>query len=198
MQIAIVAFDRFNEIDTFVAAYILNRARRASWVTHLTAPTETLTSMSGVHVQRQQPLSFAREADVVIVSSARSTGEVVQDAALMGELRLDPTRQLIAGQCSGALILARLGLLHDMPVCTDLTTKPWVVATGARVLERPFYAQGNVATVGGCLGSYYLAAWILARTLGRAEAEDVLGYVTPVGEQADWAARAFGVVGPYL
>lgn len=198
MQIAIVTFDRFNEIDTFVAAYILNRARRASWVTHLTAPTETLTSMSGVQVQRQQPLSFAREADVVIVSSARSTGEVVQDAALMGELRLDPTRQLIAGQCSGALILARLGLLHDMPVCTDLATKPWVVATGARVLEQPFYAQGNVATVGGCLGSYYLAAWILARTLGRAEAEEALGYVTPVGEQADWAARAFEVVGPYL
>jgi transcriptional regulator GlxA family with amidase domain len=119
-------------------------------------------------------------------------------AVLMGELRLDPSRQLIAGQCSGALILARLGLLRDIPVCTDVVTKPWVVATGARVLEQPFYAQGNVVTVGGCLGSYYLATWILARTLGRAEAEQVLAYVTPVGEQADWAARAFAVVGPYL
>ncbi len=198
MRIAIVAFDRFNEIDTFVAASILARVNRPGWATYLTAPSETLTTMHGVHVQRQQPLSFAREADVVIVSSGRATPEVVADAALMSELRFDPARQLIAGQCSGALILARLGLLGETPVCTDLVTKPWVIATGSRVLDQPFFAQGNIATVGGCLGSYYLATWILARALGRAQAEEMLHYVTPVGEKADWAERAFAVVGPYV
>jgi transcriptional regulator GlxA family with amidase domain len=119
-------------------------------------------------------------------------------AALMGELRFDPARQLIAGQCSGSLILARLGLLHDMPVCTDVITKPWVQAAGARVVEQPFIAQGNVATVGGCLASHYLATWISARKLGRADAERALYYVAPVGEQAQWVARAFAAVGSYL
>ncbi|HEU4731022.1 MAG TPA: hypothetical protein VFT22_24175 [Kofleriaceae bacterium] len=38
----------------------------------------------------------------------------------------------------------------------------------------------------------------LARTLGRDVAADVLGHVTPVGQQADWAARAFAAIDPYL
>ena len=76
----------------------------------------------------------------------------------LATLRLDPQRQLVGSQCSGALLLARLGLLDDVPVCTDLITKPWVVATGANVVDAPFAANGNVATAGGCLASQYLAA----------------------------------------
>jgi transcriptional regulator GlxA family with amidase domain len=51
---------------------------------------------------------------------------VVADETLMAQLQFDPSRQLLAAQCSGTLILARLGLLHDIPACTDLITKPWV------------------------------------------------------------------------
>ncbi len=81
--------------------------------------------------------------------------------------RLDPSRQLIASQCSGALVLAKLGLLDDVPACTDLTTKPWVIAAGVEVLNQPFFAKDNVATAGGCLASHYLAAWIIARLDGQ-------------------------------
>jgi hypothetical protein len=73
-----------------------------------------------------------------------------------------------------------------------------VVESGVQVIDQPFYAAGNVATTGGCLASHYLATWILARTLGRDVAANVLGYVTPVGQQADWAARAFAAIDPYL
>jgi transcriptional regulator GlxA family with amidase domain len=82
----------------------------------------------------------------------------------MGRLALDPRRQLVAAQCSGTLILAKLGLLGSVPACTDLVTKPWVQEAGVEVLNQPFYAQGNLATAGGCLASSYLAAWIIART----------------------------------
>jgi hypothetical protein len=44
-----------------------------------------------------------------------------------------------------------------VPACTDLTTKPWVQRAGVEVLNQPFYAQGQVATAGGCLASPYLA-----------------------------------------
>jgi len=52
--------------------------------------------------------------------------DVVANAALMSRLKLDPARQLLGAQCSGTLILANLGLLNDVPTCTDLITKPWV------------------------------------------------------------------------
>lgn len=198
MRIAILTFDGFNELDSFVAQAILNRVRRPGWTAEITSPSPSVTSMTGVRIERQQPLGFAREADAVIVGSGRKTREIVEDPAIMAELRLDPARQLIAAQCSGALILARLGHLRDVPACTDNLTKPWVIEAGVRVLNQPFYAAGNLATAGGCLGSYYLATWIMARGAGRDAAVEALDYVTPVGEQADWAARAFAAVGPYL
>jgi len=198
MRIAILTFDGFNEIDSFVALAILNRVKRPGWTAEITAPSATVTSMNGVRVERQQPLGFAREADVVLVGSGVQTRQIVDDQAIMAELRLDPRRQLVTAQCSGALVLARLGHLADVPACTDNITKPWVVEAGVRVVDQPFVAVGNVATAGGCLASYYLATWIIARGASRDEAAAVLAYVTPVGEQAGWAARAFAAIDPYL
>lgn len=111
---------------------------------------------------------------------------------------LDPSRQLIAAQCSGALILAKLGLLDGVPACTDLTTKPWVQEAGVEVLNQPFFAHGNVATAGGCLASPYLAAWIIARTEGVEAARSALHYVAPVGEREAYVENAFKHLSPYL
>ena len=49
----------------------------------------------------------------------------------MSGFTLNPQRQLIAAQCSGTLILAKLGLIGSLPACTDLTTKPWVIEAGS-------------------------------------------------------------------
>jgi transcriptional regulator GlxA family with amidase domain len=116
----------------------------------------------------------------------------------MAELRLDPERQLIGAQCSGPLILAKLGLLREVPACTDSTTRPWVLEAGVEVLNQPFHAQGNIATAGGCLASQYLAAWILARMHGSEAAKSALHYVAPVGEKEEYVARAMKNIVPYL
>jgi transcriptional regulator GlxA family with amidase domain len=198
MRIAILTFDGFNEIDSFVAAKMLNWVRRPGWKAEITAPTTTVTSANGVRVERQQPLGFAREADVVIVGSGAHTKDIADDPAIMSELRFDPRRQILASQCSGALILAKLGHLQDIPACTDDRTRPWVSELGVRVLDQPFAATGNVATAGGCLSSHYLATWITAKTVSREVAAEVLSYVTPVGQQTEWISRAFAAIDPYL
>ena len=89
-------------------------------------------------------------ADAVIVGSGMQTRQVVADAELMAQLRFDPKRQLLGAQCSGTLVLAKLGLLNGVPACTDLITRPWVEEAGVSVLDRPFTAKGNIATAGGC------------------------------------------------
>ncbi|EJL30389.1 hypothetical protein PMI01_03167 [Caulobacter sp. AP07] len=198
MQIAVLTFDGFNELDSFIAAAILNRLKPKGWKAHITAPTEEVTSMNGVTVRRQQPLAFAAQADAVIIGSGVRTREVAADAGLLSQIRLDPSRQLIAAQCSGTLILAKLGLIDGVPACTDLTTKPWVVEAGVEVIDAPFFANGNVATAGGCLASQYLAAWMILRGAGRAEAEAALHYVAPVGEKEIYVSRAMGVVSPFV
>ncbi len=141
MRIAIVTFDGFNELDSFIALGLLNRLGDLDWKAEITSPTTHVTSMGGVTVQAQQPLEFANEADAVIFGSGIYTRAIAQNSKLLDRLQLDPIRQLIGAQCSGALLLARLGLLADMPACTDLTTRPWLIETGVRVEEAPFHAR---------------------------------------------------------
>jgi transcriptional regulator GlxA family with amidase domain len=198
MQIAILTFDGFNELDSFIAAGILNRMAAKGWKAHITAPTPRVTSMNGVTVEAQRGLEFAAEADAVLFGSGIKTREIARDAALLGRIRLNPARQLIGAQCSGTLLLAKLGLLGDRPACTDLTTKPWVIEAGVQVLDQPFYASGNVATAGGCLASQYLAAWILLRGATREDAAAALHYVAPVGQKEEYVARALQSVEPFL
>ena len=198
MRIAVLTFEGFNELDSFIASAMLNRVKQPALKALIVCPTAQVASMNGVVVHTQAPLAFAREADAVIVGSGVKTREIVRDAALMGELRLDPKRQIIGAQCSGALVLAKLGLLAGVPACTDTTTKPWVQEAGIEVLNQPFVAHGNVATAGGCLGSHYLAAWTIARLAGWRVAEAVVHYVAPVGQKDEYVERARTALAPYL
>lgn len=198
MHIAILTFDGFNELDSLIALGMLNRVRDAGWRVSLACPAPRVTSMNGVEVSAHISLAEARQADAVLVGSGLKTRDVVADAALMAQLQLDPARQLLAAQCSGALILAKLGLLQNMPACTDLITKPWVQEAGVEVLPQAFFARGNVATAGGCLASPYLAYWLLARLKGQQAADEALHYVAPVGEKEDYLARARQLVLPTL
>ena len=154
--------------------------------------------MNGVVIESHVSLDEASAADAVIVGSGRQTREVVADQELMSQLQLDPSRQLIGAQCSGTLVLARLGLLDGVPACTDLTTRPWVEAAGVGVLNQPFVARGNVATAGGCLASQYLAAWVIARLEGVDAATSAMHYVAPVGEKDEYVARALRNITPFL
>ena len=190
MRIAILTFEGFNELDSLIALGVLNRVRRPGWRVTLACPTDSVTSMNGVTVHAQSSLEEARTADAVIVGSGVRTREIVADPQLMSRLQLEPSRQLIGAQCSGTLILAKLGLLDGVPACTDLTTKPWVQEAGIEVVNRPFYARGKVATAGGCLASQYLAAWIIARLEGEEAARSALHYVAPVGEKDEYVSRA--------
>ena len=202
MRVAILTFDGFNELDSFIALGLLNRLSAQGWKAQITSPSKHVTSMNGVTVQAQQPLEFANEADVVVFGSGIYTRAIAEDhgkaGALLDRLQLDPVRQLIGAQCSGALLLARLGLLADMPACTDLTTRPWLVEAGVRVEEAPFHARGPIATAGGCLASQYLAAWILLRGAGEEAARQSLLYAAPVGEKEAYVERLLSVVRPFL
>jgi transcriptional regulator GlxA family with amidase domain len=190
MHIAILTFEGFNELDSFIALGILNRVKQPGWRVSLACPAARVTSMNGVSIESQCSLEDAVAAEAVIVGSGIRTREIVADAALMSRLKLDPLRQLVGAQCSGALILAKLGLLRDLPACTDLTSKPWVEEAGVTVVNQPFIAKDNVATAGGCLSSQYLAAWIIARLVSLDEAARAMHYVAPVGEKDDYVIRA--------
>lgn len=198
MHIAILTFEGFNELDSLIAFGILNRVQQPGWRVSIASPADKVRSMNGLMIEAQNSLEEACGADAVLVGSGKMTREVVADAELMSRLKLDPARQLLGAQCSGTLILAKLGLLDDVPACTDLITKPWVEEAGVAVLNQPFVAKGNVATAGGCLASQYLATWFIARLAGVEAARSALHYVAPVGEKDIYVERAMENIARFI
>jgi transcriptional regulator GlxA family with amidase domain len=198
MHIAILTFEGFNELDSLITLNILNRVKKPGWRASIASPTAKVRSMNGVVLEAQASLEDACEADAVLLGSGVKTRDVVADAALMSKLRLDSTRQLLGAQCSGTLILAKLGLLDGVPACTDVITKPWVEEAGVAVLNQPFVAKRNVATAGGCLASQYLAAWFIARLEGVEAAHNAIRHVAPVGEKEAYVTRAMANISPFL
>ncbi len=197
MRIAIMTFDGFNEIDSLVSLHILNRMRPHGWRAEIVGPTHTVTSMNGVVLHTQNPLASAQSADVVLFGSGIGGREASRDPRLRARIVLDPDVQLVGAQCSGTLMMSRLGLLEGLPACTDLVTKPWVIEAGVEVLDQPFVAHGSRATAGGCLSSTYLSTWVIASLAGRDQAAEVLQTVAPVGETA-FVDHALSIIEPFL
>ena len=198
MHIAILTFEGFNELDSLLAFGILNRVKRPEWRVSIACPSPRVRSMNGVVIEANINLRETSAADAVIVGSGVQTRDVVKDSSLMADLKLNPSRQLVGAQCSGTLILAKLGLLAGVSACTDVTTKPWVEEAGVNVLDQPFFAKGNIATAGGCLASQYLAAWVIAKLADIDSAQRALHYVAPVGEKDEYVSRAMRHIAPYL
>ncbi|MGF6209135.1 DJ-1/PfpI family protein [Pseudomonas frederiksbergensis] len=194
MHIAILTFDGFNELDSLIAYGMLSRISLLGdrdWRVSIASPTPRVTSMNGLTIDAHIDLQQACAADAVLIGSGRKTREVADTPEIMAQLQFDPARQLLGAQCSGTFLLARLGLLGDAPACTDAISKPWVQAAGVNVVNQAFYANGNIATAGGCLASQYLSAWFLARLKGTEAAREVLHNFAPVGEKDDYVTRAF-------
>ena len=198
MRIAIVAFDGFDELGAFIALGVLGRFAVQGWKAGIAAPSAHITSMHGTTVQAQHPLEFANEADAVLFAGGLYARAIAENSALIDRLQLDPVRQLVGAHDSGTLLLARLGLLSDMPACTDAATKPWLVQAGVRVDDAAFHARGPIATAGGGFAAQYLAAWLMARGGGLEAAARALHLVAPVGEKDLYVERVLGVVKPFI
>ncbi len=76
MNIAILTFEGFNELDSFIAAGILQRMQGQGWNVQITCPEDSVTSMNGLRITAQQPLEFANTADVVLIGSGIYTREI--------------------------------------------------------------------------------------------------------------------------
>lgn len=188
MKIAVIAFDGFNEIDTFLSYTMLNRI--PEWEVLLCSNKPEIESMNGCKVRRQHSLSYANEADVVLFSSSTEMINLIENQEIIEQFQLSQHSQLIGSQCSGVLLMTKLGLIGDLGVSCDLPTMQVLEDMGITcVVDEPLTAWGNVATCGGSLAGHYLAMWVIWRTLGIDHAGSVMQMMAPAGELHSYTSR---------
>jgi transcriptional regulator GlxA family with amidase domain len=187
MNVAIIAFDDFTDIDVFFMWDLLNRVKVKGWQVRILGDAAHHTSVTGLVIPMHGDIEAANRADVVLFASGQGTRAKIKDEKFLNTFKLNPEKQLIGSMCSGALILAALGLLEGKQATTYPTAKKALEGYGVTVVEKPFVAEGNIATAAGCLAAQYLTGWVIERLIGTEMRETVLRSVMPVGEGLSFA-----------
>lgn len=180
MLVAQILFDRFTDFDVFLAWDLLNRVRHPNWSVKLLGTATHHTSRSGLTVPMHGTIDEASSADAVLFASGPATRELFHDKGYLARFDLDPGRQLVGSMCSGALLLAKLGLLEGKKATTHPSTVDLLRDAGVEVVSAPFVREGNVATAAACLAGVDLAAWVIESLLGTEARDAALAEVRPV------------------
>jgi len=182
LKISIIAFDDFTDIDVFFMWDLLNRVNHPDWKVQILGDQCCHTSSTGLRLHTHGRLEEANTSDAVLFASGKGTRRKINDEPFLSAFNLDSSRQLIGSMCSGALILAALGLLEGKRATTYPTSKRLLESMYVTVVEEPFVREGNVATAAGCLAAQYLVGWVIEELIGKTERDAALKSIQPVGE----------------
>lgn len=184
-KIAIVAFDKFTDIDVFLAWDLFNRTKfRATDVSvKIVGTKEKHKSVCGINLDMQGQIEECNTADIVFFSSGPGTRALIKDPEYLNRFQLNPDKQIICSMCSGALILAALGLLDGLSATTYPTAFEELKKYNVEVLEdMHLVTHGNIGTAAGCLAAVDLVGWALEKVFDAGVKDDVIASVLPIGQ----------------
>ena len=141
----------------------------------------------GVMIATHGGLHLANSSDAVVFVSGTGVRPLLHDRDWLSQFQLDPSRQLIGSVCSGALLLAALGLLPPKARATTYpTAREDLERFEVDVVDEPFVVNGRVATAAGCGAGLMLASWVISHLAGRSWAERVRNRSAPAGSSELW------------
>lgn len=121
------------------------------------------------------------DADVTLVPGGGWAARA--DVGAWGEYRRGTLLELIgdaaagsrvmAGVCTGTMLLAHAGLVGGRRATTHHSARPDLAATGAEVVADRVVDEGDLVTSGGVTAGIDLALWLLARECSRDCAAEV-------------------------
>jgi transcriptional regulator GlxA family with amidase domain len=181
----IVTFDKFTDIDIFLAWDLLNRVkfRDKEFVVKIVGTETSHKSICGLDLTTQGLIEECNDADLVFFGSGPGTRDVIKDNSYLSRFKLNPDRQIICSMCSGALIIAALGHLKGLSATTYPTAFETLKGYGVNVLEdEHLVTHGNIGTAAGCLAAIDLIGWAIEKMYNEQVKQDVIASVLPIGQ----------------
>jgi transcriptional regulator GlxA family with amidase domain len=183
MNVGIIVFDQFTDLDFYLPWDLLNRVRllnlQENWNVEILSDLSEVKSAAGLRLQATKPLEFANECDAVFFCSGYETRKLIMNEKFLNKFQLDESRQFIVAIDSGALILGALGVLKGKRATTYPTAFD-VLNSYCEVVNEPFVVSGNVATGARCMSGDRLALWIIEKLLGKETSDKVYEAVKPL------------------
>jgi transcriptional regulator GlxA family with amidase domain len=182
--IDVVVFDGFDELDALGPLEVLRSAAalgadvRARLVT--LSAQDLVVGSHGISVVPDGVLEVGA-ADVLVVvgggwavrAEQGAWGEVQRGDALPVLAEAASGSRLVAGVCTGTMLLAHAGVVGSRRAGTHHTAWDDLAATGATVVRDRVVDDGDLITSGGVTSGIDLALWLVERECGRELAEQV-------------------------
>jgi transcriptional regulator GlxA family with amidase domain len=181
----IIAFDNFTDIDVFLPWDLLNRVRllQKDFQVKIIGTATEHRSSCGINLAMQGQIEESREADLVFFASGSGTSALYKNQTYLDRFQLNAGRQIICSMCSGALLLAGLGLLDGITATTYPSVFSELKAMGIDVIEdHHLVTHGNIATAAGCLAAVDLLGWAVEKLYDEKTAQAMIAAVLPIGQ----------------
>jgi transcriptional regulator GlxA family with amidase domain len=184
-QCAILLFDGFDELDALAPYEVLRRAEEAGAPFSVSLVSREgareVTAFYGARVQAEAALTLEARPDILIVPGGGwnhrgphgARVEVERGAAPRLIAQLHAAGTIMAGVCTGAMLLAAAGLTKERPATTHSLAREELRALGAEVYDARVVDDGDVLTAAGVTSGLDLALWLVERFAGSALAHAV-------------------------
>jgi transcriptional regulator GlxA family with amidase domain len=185
-NIAVLLFDGVEELD-FAGPWEVLAAWSKQWpddgaaVFTIAAQAGPIHCAKGLTVVAEHALASAPSFDLLVFPGGRGTRPMLADEAMIEWVRAQARRgATIASVCTGALVLAKAGLLDGKPATTHHGSLELLASLGRDIDVRPdarFVDNGAVLTAAGVSAGIDLALHLVARMTSVERAREVRRYI---------------------
>ncbi len=185
-RIAFFAFPGTEELD-FVGPWEVLSAWAHNWrddaieCIAVAETTEPIRCAKGLRILPDCTWDDAPEFDILVVPGGRGTRPLLERAPTLARLRkAADANKLIVSVCTGALLLAKAGLLDGKPATTHYESLTLLGELGRDVDVRPearFVDTGNIITAAGVSAGIDAALHLIVRLHSVGRAREVRRYI---------------------
>jgi transcriptional regulator GlxA family with amidase domain len=186
VRVGILLFDGAEELDwagpwEVLSAWASRPGVVGVEVVTLAATEDAVICAKGLRVLPHRTVAEAGNLDVVVVPGGQGTRELIDDEGMHNWLRsLAGAGTLVTSVCTGSLVLAAAGLLHDRPATTWWGALDRLAELDETIEVRPddrFVDSGEVVTAAGVSAGIDMALHLVARLDSVDRAREVRRYI---------------------
>jgi transcriptional regulator GlxA family with amidase domain len=172
MRIAIALFDDVEELDfagpwEVLTYWAREVAAPGSSVVTVASSTVPVTAAKGLRVIPDTTWQELGAVDVLVFPGGWGTRALMHDAAMAELLRAYAAAgTLMTSVCTGSLVYAAVGLLHNRPATTHWASLDLLAATDSTIEVRPddrYVDSGSVITASGVSAGIDMALYLVQR-----------------------------------